>query len=76
MARRNDRGMVLVLKGGRPEIDESDFGVEEHFTLCSLAVDCSRGRRYLAAVGESLIRAIAQKDVFWLQIGVNEVEIM
>lgn len=36
---RNDRRMIFVLECGGPEVDQSNFSVEQDFTLVRLTVD-------------------------------------
>lgn len=76
MSRRHHRRVIFILESGGTEIDEPDFGVEQHFSLRGLAVDSGGGRRDLAVVGEGLVLVVAEEDVLGLQVGMDEVKIV
>ena len=76
VAGRHDRGVVLVLEGGRAKINQSNLRVQEHLPLCSLTAHRRARRRNLPIVGKCLVFAVAQQDVLRLQIGVDQVQIM
>lgn len=73
---RNDGGVVLIIKGGRAEVDQSDLAVEENTSLASVAGVCVRGRGNRAVVGEGLVGVANKEDVFGFQIGMDEVEVV
>lgn len=72
----HNRRVVLILKGRRSKVNQPDLRVKEHLPLSSLSIDGSRRRRNSAAICECLVRTITQKDVFWFEIGVDEVQVM
>ena len=76
MASADNRGMIFILKGSRTKVDQPDLGVEKHPPLRCLSVDCGRGRGNFPVVGERLIRVVTQQDVFRLEIGVDQVEVV
>lgn len=68
--------MILILKGGGPEIDQPDFSVEQDSTLRSLPVDGGGGGGYFPVVCEGLVGVVCQEDVFRFEVGVYQIEIM
>ena len=76
MPSRHDRRVVLILEGSRTKVDEPDFGIKKDFALSSLSVDSGWRRRDPSTVCEGLVRTITQQDVLWLEVGMDEVEIM
>lgn len=73
VAGRDDRGVVFIIKGGRSEIDKSDFTVEEHTALPSVAVGGVGRRGDGAVVCEGLIGVANEEDVFGFEVSVDEV---
>lgn len=68
--------MILVVKGSGAEVDQPDLAVEEHTSLTGRAGSDMRRGRNVAVVGEGLICPVDEQDVFRLQVGVNEIEVM
>lgn len=68
--------MVLVLEGGRAEVNQSNLSIEQYLSLRCLSVDSGGGGWNSTAIRERLVRTFAQKDVFWLQVGVNEIQVV
>lgn len=76
VTRRDDGGMVLIVKGGRTEIDQSNLAVEKNAALTCVPAGCVGGRRDGAVVSERLVGIVHQQNVLRLQISVDEVEIV
>jgi hypothetical protein len=76
MASGHNWRVVLILKCRWAKVDKSNLSVKQDFALCSLPIDCSGRWRDPTAVGESLVRTVTKEDVFWLQIGMNQIEIV
>lgn len=76
VTRRDDGGMILIVKGGRTEIDQSNLTVKKNAALTRVPARCVGRRRDGAVVGERLIGIVHQKNVLRLQISVDEVEIV
>lgn len=76
MTGRHYRRVVLVLKGSRTKVDESNLGVEKDSALGCLAVDGGGRRGYSAAISEGLILIITQKNVLRLQVGMDKIKVM
>lgn len=76
MARRHNRGMILILESRRAEINQSNLRVQKNTALGGMPIVVCRGRGNPAVVRERLVRVIAQQDVFRLQVGVNQVQIV
>lgn len=68
--------MILILERCRAKVDEADFGIEKNLSLVGLAANRARRGRDLSVVCEGLIFVLAQKDVLWLQIRVDQVEVV
>jgi hypothetical protein len=68
--------VIFILECSRTEIDKPDFCVKKYTSLGSLTGNCRRRRRDLAVVGEGLIVIVAEENILWLQIRVDEVQIV
>ena len=76
VSRAHDRAVIFIVESGRSKINQVDLRRKQHSPELGTSC-CESGRRgYVAVVGEGLIRMTEQEDVFRLQIGVNEVEIV
>lgn len=76
VSRRHHRGMVFVIEGGRTKINQPNLAIKKDPSLPSVAGIRVRGGGDGAIVGEGLVVAADKEDVFRLQVGMNEVEIM
>ena len=70
------RRVVFVIERGRAEVDQTDFRVEEDLSMSSLAADGRGGGGDGTIIGKGLIAVLHQKDILWLQIGVDQIEVM
>ena len=68
--------MILVLEGGRSEVDQPNLGVEQDLSLRCLAADRRRRRRNLAVVGKGLVVIATEEDVLRLEVSVDQVQIV
>ena len=68
--------MVFIVKSGRAKVDEADLTIEEYAALPCVARCGMRRRGNGAVVGKGLVGVTNEKDVFGLEVGVNEVEVM
>lgn len=73
---RNDRRMVFVVKGRRPKIDQADFAIKQDTSLAGISRNRTRGRWDGAVVGKGLVGIFDEKDVFGLQVCMDEVEVV
>lgn len=73
---RDHRRVVLIVKCGRPKVDEPYLGVKKHLAVSCCAIDRRRRRRYCAVVCEGLVRILDQQDVLGLEIGVDEIQVV
>ena len=76
MSSGHDWRVVLILKCCWAEVDKPNLGVKQDFALRSLSIDCSRWWWDSTAVGESLVGTVTEKDIFRLQISMDQVKIV
>lgn len=76
MPRGNNGRMVFVVERGRAKINESDLAVEENAPLAGVAGIRVRGGWDGAVVGECLVCVADKENVFGLEVGMDEVEVM
>ena len=76
MPGRNNGRMILVIERRRAKVNESDFAVQKDTTLTCVTGIRVRGGGDGAIVGESLIGTANEKNVFGLEVGVNEIQVM
>ena len=76
MASRNDRRVVLVVERSRAEINKPDLGVQQNLAMSRLSASNCRGRRHGPVICERLVIVVHQKDVFWFQVGVNQIKVV
>jgi hypothetical protein len=74
--RGDNGGVVFVVEGGRAKVDEPDLAVEKDSSLAGISGIRVRGRGNGAVVGEGLVSVADEEDVFGLQVGVDEVEVV
>lgn len=55
MSCRNDRGMVFVIEGGRPEINQPDLRIKQDSPLSGNTLHSGGRRGYVAVVCEGLV---------------------
>lgn len=72
----NNGGMVLVIKCCGTEVDQSDLAVEKNTPLTSVPGVCVGGGRDGTVVGKGLVGVADEEDIFGLQVGMDEVEVM
>lgn len=77
MPRRNDAGMVLVIKCRGAKVYQADVRVDEHFSIRLYTwfrgvIRCW-GR---TGISKSVERSVGQKDVLRLEICVDEVQVV
>lgn len=68
--------MVFIIECGRTKIDKTDLTVKEDPSLASIAGVRVGGGRNATVVGEGLVGAADEKDVFRFEIGMDEVEVV
>lgn len=68
--------MVLVVESSRAKVNEANLGVKQDLAMAGSAVDSRRRRRYRPVVGEGLVVVVDEKDVLWLEIGVDQVQVV
>ena len=76
MSGGDDRRVIFVLERGRSEIDQTNLRIEQHLAITDRSGDRGRRRGDLTTVGEGLVSPIDEENIFRLQIGMNQVEIM
>ena len=76
VTRGHHRRVVLIVERSRSKVDESDFRVEKDLAMACCPVYSSRRRRHSSIVRKSLIVVVNKQNVFRLQIGMNEVEVV
>lgn len=64
VSRGDDRRVVFVVKGRRPEVDEPDLAVEKYSPLSRIPRYRMRRGRDIPIVREGLIRVAHEQDVF------------
>jgi hypothetical protein len=68
--------VVLVIKGSRTKVDESNLGVQQYPTeLCRARIRVGR-RRNVAIICKGLVVVLYKEDVLRFEISVDEIEIM
>jgi len=72
----NDRRMVFVVKSCRPKINQADFAIKQNTPLAGIPRNRTRGRWDGAVVGKGLVGIFDEKDVFGLQVCMDEVEVV
>ncbi len=72
----NNRRMIFVVKGCRPKIDQADFAIKQNTSLAGIPRNRTRGRWDGAVVGKSLVGIFDEKNVFGLQVCMDEVEVV
>lgn len=70
------RRMILVLEGCRAKVDQTNLRVQQNPSLCGLAADGGTGRRDLPVVRKGLIFIVTEENVFWFEVGMDQVEIV
>jgi hypothetical protein len=68
--------VILVIKGSRTKVDESNLGVKQHPTELCRAGICVGRRRDVAVICEGLVVVLHEENVLGFEIGVDEIEIM
>lgn len=76
VARRDDGGVILILKGGGAKVNQPHLGIEQDPSLAGLAADVCRRRGDPAIVGKGLIRVVTEENVLGFEVGVDQVEIV
>ena len=71
MPSRDYRRMILIIEGGRAEIDQPDLGIEQDPPLPGDASGGGGRGRYRSVVGESLIAVAYEEDVFRFEVGMD-----
>jgi hypothetical protein len=73
---RDDGRVILVIKGSRTKVDESNLGVQQYPTeLCRARIRVGR-RRNVAVIREGLVVVLYKEDVLRFEISVDEIKIM
>lgn len=72
----NDGRVVLIVKRGRPEINQSNFTIQKNASLACVSRGRVRRRWDGPVVGEGLVGIADEQDVFGFQVGVDEVEVV
>lgn len=73
---RDDGRVIFVLEGRRAEVNETNLGIEEYTSLRGLAVHCSGRGGNLAVIRKRLIIVLAEQDVLWFEVGMDEAEVV
>ena len=68
--------MVLIVKSGRAEINETDLTVKKDTPLAGITGVHTRGGGNGAIIGERLVGIVDEKDVLGFQIGVNKIQVV
>lgn len=68
--------MVLIVESGRAEVDQADFRVEKDLPMSRTTINSCRRRRHRPVVCEGLVVVVDEEDVLWLQIRVDEVQVV
>lgn len=76
VAGRHHARMVFVIKRGRAKIDQTDIGIEQDSTGAALAGNLCGGRRDGTIVAVRMVAVVYQEDVLWLEIRVDQVEVV
>ena len=71
VSRRHHRGMILVVKRSRSEVDQSDFRIEQNSPLSCTTLLADGRTRDLTIIRKGLVVVSNKEDVFRLQVGVN-----
>lgn len=73
---RDHRRMVFIIERGGTEINQPNLAVKEDSSLPSVAGVCVGRGGDGAVVGEGLVVVADKEDIFGLQVGMDEVEVM
>ena len=76
MSCRHHRGMVLVMKGGRTEVDQTNFSIQQDSSLAGGSIVERRRRRNFAIIRECLVIIMTEKNILRFQISVDKIEVV
>ena len=68
--------MVLIVKSRRTEIDQVDLRSEQHSTKLGTPRSQRARGRDIPVVRERLVCVVQQQDIFGLEIGVYQVQVV
>lgn len=68
--------MVLVLKGGRAEINEANIWLQQNLSSRNLATGRCRDGWNFAVICKGLVCGVMEQNILRLQVGVYKFEIM
>jgi hypothetical protein len=69
----HDRRVIFIIKCGRAKVNKTNLTVKKHPSLACIARVCVRGGGDGAVIGEGLVIAADEQNVFGFEIGVDEV---
>ena len=68
--------MILIVECGRTKINQSNLTIKQDSSLSGSPCRAVGGRWYVAVVSKCLILVVDQQNIFWFEVGMNEIEIM
>lgn len=68
--------MILVFKGGGPKVNQTNIWLQKHLSLRHLPTCSRRNGGNFAVICECLIGSVVEENIFWLQVGMHELQIV
>ena len=72
----DNRGVVFIVERGRTKVNEPNLTVKKNPPLTRVARICMGRRGDGTVIGEGLVGAADEEDVFGFEVGVNEIQVM